>query len=302
VLLSDALTEFLLSCESEGLQEKTTRWYSEKLSRLVAAMGNDCQIEQVGAMDIRRFLVSLRDSGISGETVRGYDRALRRFFNWSILEYEIDPATNPMTRIRKPLKPEPAPDPMRFSEFVKMLELCDQSQIGIRNRAILLFLADTGARSGGLRGLRPRDIETERLRAVVNEKRDRARYVYLLPLTAAALQSWLDVRPQSSKFVFCSLSVRSVGAPLTAEALHRIITKLGQRAGVVGPDNPHAVRKMFAIENLEAGNDVFTVSSLLGHSDLKTTEYYARFAEAQRQRRHDMFSPVRLLETQNERR
>src|SRR5690349_4112207 len=146
--LSIALDQFLIACRAEGLQPKTIRWYREKLSRLVDQLGTGCPIDQIGAMEIRQYLITVRDSGVSDHTVAAYDRALRRFFHWMILEYNLDPTINPMNRIRKPIKPRPAPNPMRFTEFVKMLHQCNNSQMGIRNRAMLLFLADTGARSG----------------------------------------------------------------------------------------------------------------------------------------------------------
>lgn len=297
MLLTDALTDFILACKADGLQAKTVRWYDEKLTRFVNQVGTR-PLEDVGAMEVRHFIISLREQNqqLSSETLRGYDRALRRFWNWITAEYNLDPVKNPMTRIRRPPKPEPAPKPMLMSDFKRMLNICDEeTAIGLRNRAILLFLADTGARSGGLRGLRVQDLELDRLRAVVREKRDRARYVFMLPITAAAIRRWMDVRPPTT-VVFCSMSTRAYGRPISMAGLHRILFKLGTEARCSGPVNPHSIRKMFAIQNLELGNDVFTVSSLLGHADLKTTEYYARFAEAQRQHRHDLFSPVRHLE------
>ena len=185
---------------------------------------------------------------------------------------------------------------MEVGDLERLLTVCDESIMGLRDRAILMFLADTGCRAGGLVGLRDSELHLAARRALLTEKGDRDRHVYFLAQTAAAIQAWQRARPATAKATFCALNSRYYGRALTIEGLYLILKRLAARAGIVGRWNPHSVRHMFALQNIEAGNDLLTVSQLLGHTDLRTTEHYLKFTDGQRAARHDRYSPLNQLE------
>ncbi len=307
IALQAAITDFLLARKAEGVAEPTYIWYAGKLRDFLASMG-DMPLDAIDANAIRRYLVGLRERNtlyagqgrehpgkLSPHTVRGHDRMLRMFFNWSINEYGLNPTVNPMTRIKKPATGAHAPKAMDFDDYRRLLSVCADTKMGRRDLAILLFLADTGCRAGGLVGLTDGNLDLDERRAMLREKGDKARYAYFLHITARAIRYWFQVRPPKATTVFCALNSRYYGQQLTVQGLHRIMKRLSVQAGIAGRFNPHSLRHLFAMQNLENGNDIVTVSQLLGHSDLKTTEHYLRFTDRQRAQRHDQFSPLNNL-------
>ena len=190
---------------------------------------------------------------------------------------------------------EPEPKAMTLDDLMLMLATCDDSLLGRRNQAILFFFADTGCRAGGLIGLTDERLHLDARRAIVIEKGNKTRPVYLTQPTVMAVQLWLEVRPTQAVTVFCSLQPHYYGHALTIEGLYAIMHRMAVLAGVQGKYNPHSLRHMFAMLNLENGNDLLTVSQLLGHTDISTTTRYLLFTDKQRAARHDQFSPINVL-------
>lgn len=61
-------------------------------------------------------------------------------------------------------------------------------------------------------------------------------------------------------------------------------------AGITRPITFHAFRHTFATLHLQTGTDIYTVSKLLGHQDLKTTQIYARIVNEQKRAAVDRLS------------
>ena len=165
----------------------------------------------------------------------------------------------------------------------------------MRHRALLLFLADTGCRVGGLVGLGQSDVDCDAGTAMVTEKGGKSRLVMFTRPTAGALRRYLRQRDTLSKWVFPNLKT---GHKMLASSVNHIIERIAERAGgVQGPHNPHAFRHAFAREYILNGGDMGTLSDILGHSDISVTkQYYSRFSVAELQKKHKRYSPVAHLE------
>jgi site-specific recombinase XerD len=66
----------------------------------------------------------------------------------------------------------------------------------------------------------------------------------------------------------------SVGS--TEYVTNKYLTHWAQKAGIHKKIGWHTARHTFAVLSLESGADIFTVSKLLGHTDVKTTQVYAK--------------------------
>jgi site-specific recombinase XerD len=167
------------------------------------------------------------------------------------------------------------------------------SVIDLRDRALILFLVDTGCRVGGLCGLELQDLDLAAQRAIVKEKQGKARFVFFAPATARALEAWLEVRPQDKgPWVFVGLGMHSKGA-ISANTVYQALRRRGDLAGVSGPVNPHAFRHGFARHFLLDGGDLATLADLMGHSSVEVTkDYYAIFTAEELQEKHRQHSPV----------
>lgn len=286
--IESALEDFLLACQADGLRLATITWYRSLLGAFAREYPGKA-LQDIGTSDLRRYLVALR-SKYSEDSVNGHTRALHRFWTWCSAEFQI---ANPMRSIRYPRKPEPKPKAISPGDVAALFQSCGDDLAGIRNRALLAFLWDTGCRAGGLLHLRVEDVDLDNRRALVTEKGGQTRAIVFTDFTAALLARWFDAR-QPSPVVFYNLDTLE---QLSPSGLRGILKRMARRAGVTGRVNPHSFRHGFAREYLDAGGDLATLSKLLGHRDVSTTlAHYIYFTNREIAAKHEKFSPVKKLE------
>ncbi len=293
-----------MACRADGLKPVTIRWYRAMLAPAAAQLCH-LRIDQVTINHLRAYMVALRerpayqdapqrralDSGLSAASLQSHYRALRRFFGWCRDEYTLP--GSPMDRIRMPKTPRREPKAIALADLRRLLDVIGDDRQGIRDRAILLFLADTGCRVGGLLGLRPADVDLDHGRAVVYEKGDKTRVVPFTRFTAHTLRLWLAARPTQASALFCGLSEQKYGTPLTYTGVYQILRRLKRKAGVTGRVNPHSFRHGFAREYLINGGDLATLAQLMGHTNVQVTaSFYAIFTMRELQASHERFSPI----------
>lgn len=218
-------------------------------------------------------------------------RSFKRLFKWLHDEGLIP--VNPALRIKQPKPPRGEPKAYNLDDLERLLEVtAGEDPASRRNRAIILFLADTGCRVAGLAGLRITDLDMSKRIATVTEKGSKTRKVPFSDPTRAALAAWLAIRPTDTPYV-CARVDRSNTTHLETEGIRKLLRRLAKRAGIEGPVNPHSFRHGFAREYLLSGGDLATLADLLGHSDVQVTwQSYAIFRTSELQAKHDRHSPI----------
>jgi site-specific recombinase XerD len=301
--LNDAIDDFILALKADGMVEKTVSWYRwlltespHNISRRFAGLGLS-EMKDISVGDMRRYIVWLREqpnertgNKQAEDTINAYVRALHRFFSWSAAEYGIG---NPMARIAYPKVAQQKPKAISLDDLTRMFATCGDDIPGIRNRALLAFLIDTGCRAGGVCGLVSTNLFIDQCRAQVTEKGDRTRYVIFTERTAQYLREWEAVR-MPVETVFYNLET---GGRLTVSGLRSILRNIARRAKVTGRVNPHSFRHAFAREYILAGGDLATLAKLMGHAQVSTTVgYYTLFTDQEVKEKHEQFSPMARLE------
>jgi site-specific recombinase XerD len=286
--VKQASEEFLRACEADGFSAATISWYRSLLSVFAEQHGHRL-LATISTSDMRAYLISLKERYASPDTLSAHNRALHRFWSWCVEEYEV---SNPMRSIRYPRKPEPKPKAIDADDVAAMFRSCGDDPAGVRNRALLAFLWDTGCRAGGLLGLKVEDVQLDQRRALVTEKGRRTRVIVFTSFTADLLTSWYAIG-KPSEWVFYNMDTQ---AQLTASGLRGILKRIAHRAHVTGRVNPHSFRHGFAREYLDAGGDMNTLSKLMGHRDVSTTlAHYIYFTAKEVALKHEQLSPVRKL-------
>lgn len=152
-----------------------------------------------------------------------------------------------------------------------------------RDRALLLFLYNTGARVQEVADLRVSNLElSSQPRVHLHGKGDKWRSCPLWEETAGQLRTLINARKPSdiSSPVFASRS----GQPLTRFGIYKIVRRRTRALEAAQPSayhrgiSPHVFRHTTAVHLLEAGVEVNVIRGWLGHASLITTNRYAEIS------------------------
>lgn len=149
--------------------------------------------------------------------------------------------------------------------------------------------------SAGLRvseavNLQIKDIDSSRMTLhIKNCKNRKERYVILSPTVYA----YLRIYWKYCKFTNYVFPGRHSNKPLTTRAAGNIYYQAKKRAGIKKAGGIHTLRHAFATHMLEAGENLFTIKKLLGHSSIRSTIRYLSFVPTQDSK---VKSPIDQLE------
>jgi site-specific recombinase XerD len=154
------------------------------------------------------------------------------------------------------------------------------SRTGVRDKALLLLLYNTGARVSEIVELKVADLRLDGTAQVkLLGKGKKYRSCPLWPETLEALNDYLKQRTAKDPAAQ-QLFLNANGSPVTRFGVRHIIGKYASAAKSQCPSiaakavNPHTIRHTTAMHLLRAGNDVNMVSHWLGHADTNTTHIY----------------------------
>lgn len=289
--IRDGVDAFLLAGGADGLKKTTLRWYGSLLKTFLNHVG-ERPVESFTVNDLRAYMVHLRQQQYSDDSLHDHGRALKRFWNWYSNEYQVE---NPMRNIKYPKQPKPkVPKAVTSSDVIKLLGACGNSPLGKRDKALVSFLMDSGARADETVSIRNDEIDLERGRAYVVGKGSKRRVVFFTDITALLIREWTQERNLESDYLFHADN----GEPLKPNGLGQMLRRLKRKARVTGRVNPHAFRHGFAREFILNGGSLATLSRILGHESQElTTAYYAIFEADELASAHRAYSPVRKLES-----
>jgi integrase/recombinase XerD len=147
-----------------------------------------------------------------------------------------------------------------------------------KNKALLITLYGAGLRISEALGLKPADIDSQRMFIHVRSgKGNKDRMVKLSPHLLAVLRDyWRACHPG----VWLFPQARDRQRPMDEGTAHRIVARSARRAGITRRVSPHTLRHSYATHLLEAGTDLRSIQMLLGHSNLKTTARYTHVSDA----------------------
>ncbi len=297
--LADLIELYILRCNVEGKSQATIRAYRETLerfARMAREEGFPVRIEEIGAEHLYVYLG--RYTGHALETRHRYFREVRCFFNWLVdAGYVSDSPFRAMKNVRLPRR---IVRPFSAEEVARLLEACDGSRpVGVRDRAIVMTLLDTGVRCSELVRLDLADLDLAACRLrVLHAKGNKQRVVPFASRCGESLVDYLAVRglEPGPLFVAAVGSGRlRPGVRLEPNGLKQLLRRLGRATGIPKV-HPHRFRHTFATWAIEADARELDVQYLLGHSSPDMVRRYAASYNCeQAARRHVSFSPGNAL-------
>lgn len=143
---------------------------------------------------------------------------------------------------------------------------------GLRNRAIIDLMLNTGLRVSEVVNLKPGDIKlTDKPKVTVkNGKGAKDRIVTLRADIIDILKAWENIKPKGTKLYFTTLK----GTQLSREYIFMMIKRYSKKAGIDKNIHPHTLRHTFATDYYRQTKDIENLKRILGHTDIKTTDIY----------------------------
>lgn len=270
------IDKFIKAKDAENLALGSLRFYRQKLDNFLHYcewLGKD-DLFSVDQNLIREYLLQLKIKHRPGG-VHGYFRAVHAFYTWVENEYEPENWKNPIRKIKAPKVPEEILDPVSPETVAAMLKACDKTFSGIRDRAMIMLLDDTGLRASELLALDMGAIDLPLCVLYVEKgKGGYPRAVDFDPDTKRALRAYLAIRPKcDSDAVFVS----RYRTRLQYDGLRAVIDYRAELAGVE-PTTLHAFRRKCVLDMHRAGEKDLTIQKRVGHRDPKTTQRYIKLS------------------------
>ncbi|QMU65268.1 MAG: tyrosine-type recombinase/integrase [Flavobacteriaceae bacterium] len=198
------------------------------------------------------------------------------FFRWCIKKGYLE--TNFAETIEVPKLEKSLPKAIKRKEALLLLEVAynypyTHQFLKYRNHAIFSMFLLTGLRKSELLNLKLTDVDLENLTVFVRQgKGNKDRIVPMSYTLAQSLKRYLLERKKQRKTCseFFTSSNRNKG--YSENGLKLLVNQLRQASGIYF--TIHTLRHTFATLMLEGGCDIFSLSKMMGHSDIKTTTIY----------------------------
>ncbi len=237
-------------------------------------------LQQVKPGDVRDWRDELRD-GYAVQTVNLWLSAVRRFYAWLIEEGApiLNPAANVRGASRRGKSRRHKRDELSASEVLAVLDTCDESELGKRDRGILALMAYCALRTVEVQRAELADLVTRDGRSVLwvrGKGREEADDFVVLPAAAdEALRAWLIERGRGNGPLFVSLSRQNPGDRLSSRAIRGMVKDRFHQAGVVnGGKTTHSLRHSAISNAIRNGAEPLQVQAMARHQSFETTLGY----------------------------
>lgn len=173
--------------------------------------------------------------------------------------------------------------------------------ISLRDKAILELLFSAGLRVSELTSLNRDSINFDRGEFSVRGKGKKLRVAFLSKTAKKALREYLKERKDMEEALFIRLNTlqnkkSDCEKRITARSVQRMIKKYAKQAGIMKKVTPHTIRHSFATDLLFNGADIRSVQSMLGHSNISTTQIYTHITDQRLKDIHKEFHNKKTAE------
>ena len=247
--------------------QKLRSWRRDEIAatKFIEFVGKKIRLSDIDAKTIDRYK-AFRLREVSTSTLKRDLESIRRMFNLAI-KWENYRSKNPVSEAGIDKAPRASRHVWTEEEQRLIFQNAEPE-----HRRIWMMMRLTGMRPGEAVMLKKEkvDLENKVIRLThqdVKEKKERE-----IELTDDAIKIIKQsLKGNNTEYVFLNKKGRPFTGPRSVlTALEKLRKKLKLDKGL----NQHSLRHTFATKTLEAGLDIATVSEMLGHSDISTTQIY----------------------------
>lgn len=297
--MSELLMDYIESLEVEGgRSSKTAENYRLYLDRFVEFSG-DIAVEKITTETVRKYRLWLnRHHNERGDDLATITQSYHLIALRGFLKYlsERDIASLSPDKVKLPKVSRKQVTFLHFDEVTQLIDAIDTSgEEGQRDRAIVELLFSSGLRVSELVALNRDHINTKRREFMVRGKGQKDRPVFVSQTAAEYVNEYLAMRLDNLAPLFLSYSRNNISSRtgdyrrLGARSIQRMIAKYARLAGITKHVSPHTMRHSFATDLLMNGADLRSVQSMLGHSNIATTQVYTHVTDEHLREVHEKF-------------
>lgn len=232
-------------------------------------------IERVNYSQIRTWIVSLVDDGISNVSVNRKLSSLKAFYKFLLKIKQIE--VNPLLKHKALKVSKKLQIPFSEKEVAEVL-IGMQNPCGfeeVRNKLIIDLFYTAGIRRTELIHLKAVDVDLSNYTIKVLGKRNKERILPVLPIIREQFSLYISERSslgsiKDNEFLFLTKK----GLKLNESFVYRLINSYFSTVSEKVKKSPHILRHTFATHLLNNGADLNSVKELLGHSSLASTQIY----------------------------
>lgn len=253
---------------------------------------DDDNLIVVNYSQIRSWIISLSDDGISNSSINRKISSLKSFYKFLLKTKQLD--SSPLLKHKALKSPKKIQIPFSEKEVDMVLNqiVYKDGFEGIRDKLIIDLFYTTGIRRSELINLKTYNFDFSNNTIKVLGKRDKERIVPILPIIKEQAQNYLVERARiqyvkDEGYFFQLLN----GVKLNDSFVYRLINCYFSNVSEKVKRSPHILRHTFATHLLNNGADINSVKELLGHSSLASTQVYTHNSLAELQKVYNKAHP-----------
>lgn len=240
---------------------------------------NKLHYTKVKFEDIDNYMKYLEELNKKASTISRHLASIRLFYQYLLKNKIIK--EDPTKGIQAPKIEKKAPSILSSEEVSLLLEQPNGEDLkSIRDKAMLEIAYATGMRVTELTSLNVHDVDLSSS-SVICKNENKQRIIPLGKLSLKALQEYISkarpnlIKNENEQALFVNIN----GRRLTRQGFWKIIKFYKEQAHISKEITPHILRHSFATHLLQNGADLKSIQTMLGHSDISSTQVYMQFQD-----------------------
>lgn len=229
--------------------------------------------------DMKEYIEHLQSIGKKASTISRCIASIRSFYQYELKNKKVE--QDPTDQIQSPKIEKRVPSVLTSKEVALLLEQPKDVDLkGIRDKAMLEFAYATGMRVTEIISLNLEDVNIEE-GYVTCKNGSKQRNIPLGTMSLKALKEYIEnargilIKDESEKSLFVNIN----GKRLTRQGFWKIIKYYKEQAHITKDITPYVLRHSFATHLLQNGADLKAIQTMLGHSDISSTQVYMQFQD-----------------------
>ena len=266
--------------DDKKLSENTLQSYRRDIEQYEKYVSeNKINYLKVTEETILDYMEYLREENKKESTISRSLASIRSFYQYLIRTKKIK--KDPTSKIESPKINKRVPNILTSKEVELLLDQPKDVDLkGTRDKAMLEFAYATGMRVTEMISLDVDDVKLEE-GYVVCRGRNKSRNIPLGSMSLKALKEYMEdarpylIRDEEEPALFVNIS----GTRLTRQGFWKIVKYYKEQAHIEKDITPHVLRHSFATHLLQNGAELKAIQTMLGHSDISSTQVYRQFQD-----------------------